>query len=229
MFSQPRGPACRRFYSPASAFLPSQSHRCPALTASRKVTYAITAQISPRSWLLLWSDCISCASPRFSDNPVTMSEALRWRSGAACARFYSVPTPSQPGAISEQAFFSGPLARTVYCEPEKSCAHSLINQMHPESGSLDLRFKQYERKSGQGPSAVLTAVSQVSPIKVYFPISKQEYLRMADDGGPGSVDWLTHASRIPLRLTWPTANRREVRQSHGSERDRTSAEKFTDN
>ena len=52
-----------------------------------------------------------------------------------------------------------------------------------------------------GPSTVLTAVSQVSPIKVYFPISEQEYLRMADGGGPGSVDWLTHASRIPLRLT----------------------------
>ena len=52
-----------------------------------------------------------------------------------------------------------------------------------------------------GPSTVLTAVSQVSPIKVYFPISEQEYLRMADGGGLGSVDFLTHASRIPLRLT----------------------------
>jgi membrane fusion protein (multidrug efflux system) len=52
-----------------------------------------------------------------------------------------------------------------------------------------------------GPAAVLTAVSQVSPIKVYFPISEQEYLRMADGGSPGSVDWLTHAARIPLRLT----------------------------
>jgi membrane fusion protein (multidrug efflux system) len=52
-----------------------------------------------------------------------------------------------------------------------------------------------------GPSTVLTAVSQVSPIKVYFPISEQEYLRMADGGGPGSVDFMTHASRIPLRLT----------------------------
>jgi RND family efflux transporter MFP subunit len=52
-----------------------------------------------------------------------------------------------------------------------------------------------------GPSTVLTAVSQVSPIKVYFPISEQEYLRMADGGGPGNVDWLTHASRIPLQLT----------------------------
>jgi len=48
---------------------------------------------------------------------------------------------------------------------------------------------------------VLAGVSQVSPINVYFPISKQEYLRMADGGGPGSVDWLTHASQIPLRLT----------------------------
>lgn len=51
-----------------------------------------------------------------------------------------------------------------------------------------------------GPSTVLTAVSQVSPIKVYFPISEQEYLRMADGGAPGSVDYITHASRIPLRL-----------------------------
>jgi RND family efflux transporter MFP subunit len=52
-----------------------------------------------------------------------------------------------------------------------------------------------------GPSTVLTAVSQVNPIKVYFPISEQEYLRMADGTAPGSVDWLTHASRIPLQLT----------------------------
>ena len=52
-----------------------------------------------------------------------------------------------------------------------------------------------------GPSTVLTSVSQVSPIKVYFPISEQEYLRMADGGGPGSVDFITHASRIPLQLT----------------------------
>jgi len=52
-----------------------------------------------------------------------------------------------------------------------------------------------------GPSTVLTAVSQVSPIKVYFPISEQEYLRMADGGAPGSVDFMTHASRIPLQLS----------------------------
>jgi membrane fusion protein (multidrug efflux system) len=52
-----------------------------------------------------------------------------------------------------------------------------------------------------GPSTVLTAVSQVSPIKVYFPISEREYLRMADGGGPGGVNFITHASRIPLQLT----------------------------
>src|SRR5246127_1087500 len=52
-----------------------------------------------------------------------------------------------------------------------------------------------------GPSTVLTAVSQVSPIKVYFPISEQEYLRMADGGAPGNVDFITHASRIPLQLS----------------------------
>jgi RND family efflux transporter MFP subunit len=52
-----------------------------------------------------------------------------------------------------------------------------------------------------GPSAVLTAVSQVSPIKVYFPISEQEYLRMAGGDAPGNVDFITHAARIPLKLT----------------------------
>jgi RND family efflux transporter MFP subunit len=50
-------------------------------------------------------------------------------------------------------------------------------------------------------STVLTAVSQVNPIKVYFPISEQEYLRMADGSAPGSVDFMAHASRIPLKLT----------------------------
>ena len=51
-----------------------------------------------------------------------------------------------------------------------------------------------------GPASVLTAVSQVNPVKVYFPISEQEYLGMADGAAPGRVDWLAHASRIPLQL-----------------------------
>jgi RND family efflux transporter MFP subunit len=51
-----------------------------------------------------------------------------------------------------------------------------------------------------GPASVLTAVSQVNPVKVYFPISEQEYLRLADGGSPGRVDWMTHASRVPLQL-----------------------------
>ena len=51
-----------------------------------------------------------------------------------------------------------------------------------------------------GPASVLTSVSQVNPVKVYFPISEQEYLRMSDGAATGKVDWLTHASRIPLRL-----------------------------
>jgi RND family efflux transporter MFP subunit len=57
-----------------------------------------------------------------------------------------------------------------------------------------------------GPSAVLTAVSQVNPIKVYFPISEQEYLRMADATAPGTVDWLTRASRLPLQLILADGN-----------------------
>jgi RND family efflux transporter MFP subunit len=55
-------------------------------------------------------------------------------------------------------------------------------------------------------STVLTAVSQVSPIKVYFPISEQEYLRMADGAVPGGVDFMTRASRIPLKLSLADGN-----------------------
>ena len=45
-----------------------------------------------------------------------------------------------------------------------------------------------------GPSTLLTTVSQINPIKAYFPLSEQEYLQMADrlNGGRGrrtSAPW----------------------------------------
>jgi RND family efflux transporter MFP subunit len=57
-----------------------------------------------------------------------------------------------------------------------------------------------------GPSTVLTSVSQVNPVKVYFPISEQEYLRMADGTAPGTVDWLAHAAKLPLQLILADGN-----------------------
>jgi len=51
-------------------------------------------------------------------------------------------------------------------------------------------------------STVLTTVSQVNPIKAYFPISEQEYLQVAQRIKPGaSGDWLAHGAAVPLRLT----------------------------
>lgn len=51
------------------------------------------------------------------------------------------------------------------------------------------------------PSTVLTAVSQVNPIKAYFPISGDDYLRMVGGaGGAGSVDLLSPRSATPLQL-----------------------------
>ncbi len=48
------------------------------------------------------------------------------------------------------------------------------------------------------PSTVLTAVSQVNPIKAYFPISEQEYLRIADKiKGP---DFLRTRNPVPLQM-----------------------------
>jgi len=50
------------------------------------------------------------------------------------------------------------------------------------------------------PSAVLTSVSQVDPIKTYFPISAEDYLRIADKIHPETVNLLSSESPIPLQL-----------------------------
>lgn len=50
------------------------------------------------------------------------------------------------------------------------------------------------------PSTVLTAVSQVNPIKVFFPISGDDYLRMVGGTGSGSIDLLSPKSRVSLQL-----------------------------
>jgi len=52
-----------------------------------------------------------------------------------------------------------------------------------------------------GPSAVLTTVSKVDPIKVYFPISEQEYLGVAGLIKSGRGDgWLRKAGSVALQL-----------------------------
>jgi membrane fusion protein (multidrug efflux system) len=49
--------------------------------------------------------------------------------------------------------------------------------------------------------SVLTSVSQLDPIKVYFSISDSEYLALSKRAGVGGRDLLHGASRIPLTLT----------------------------
>ena len=51
-------------------------------------------------------------------------------------------------------------------------------------------------------TTVLTTVSQVNPIKAYFPISEQEYLQVSQRIQPGANgDWLAHTASVPLQLT----------------------------
>ena len=50
------------------------------------------------------------------------------------------------------------------------------------------------------PSAVLTGVSQVDPIKTYFPVSGEDYLRIADKIHPETVNLLSSAAPIALQL-----------------------------
>ena len=51
------------------------------------------------------------------------------------------------------------------------------------------------------PSTVLTGVSQVNPIKAYFPITGDEYLQIANKIGPDTINLLSKTSTIPLQLT----------------------------
>jgi membrane fusion protein (multidrug efflux system) len=48
---------------------------------------------------------------------------------------------------------------------------------------------------------LLTSVSQLDPIKVYFSISDSEYLALTRRAGAGGSDLLHGASKIPLTLT----------------------------
>jgi membrane fusion protein (multidrug efflux system) len=57
------------------------------------------------------------------------------------------------------------------------------------------------------PSTVLTGVSQVDPIKTYFPISEEDYLRIADKIHPDTVNLLSSASPIPLQLILANGSR----------------------
>jgi membrane fusion protein, multidrug efflux system len=49
--------------------------------------------------------------------------------------------------------------------------------------------------------SVLTSVSQVNPIKVYFSISDSEYLALAHQASKGGRDLLKGAAKVPLTLT----------------------------
>ena len=56
-------------------------------------------------------------------------------------------------------------------------------------------------------TTVLTSVSQVNPIKAYFPISESEYLQVSDRVKPGAGgDWLRNSSAVPLQLTLTNGN-----------------------
>jgi membrane fusion protein (multidrug efflux system) len=55
-----------------------------------------------------------------------------------------------------------------------------------------------------GPNTVLTTVSSLDPIKVYFSISEQEYLALSASLGSKGEDLLRAGSQVPLQLTLST-------------------------
>jgi membrane fusion protein (multidrug efflux system) len=58
-----------------------------------------------------------------------------------------------------------------------------------------------------GNTAILTSVSQVNPIKVYFSISEQEYLALSSRvKAGGKADLLSSGNAVPLELTLGNGN-----------------------
>ena len=47
-----------------------------------------------------------------------------------------------------------------------------------------------------GPTTLLTTVSQIQPIKAYFPVSEREYLAMADRIGHGEQPWVPNPGPV---------------------------------
>ena len=54
------------------------------------------------------------------------------------------------------------------------------------------------------PATVLTGISQINPVKAYFPISGVEYLQIVGRASPGTVDLLSSSRPIPLELILST-------------------------
>ena len=52
-----------------------------------------------------------------------------------------------------------------------------------------------------GPQSVLTSVSQLDPVKVYFSISDSQYLALVHRSKQGETDLLRASSNLPLTLT----------------------------
>ncbi len=77
------------------------------------------------------------------------------------------------------------------------------------------------------PATVLTAVSQVNPIKAYFPISGDDYLRISGKYAPGGVNLFSAHLPAPVQLvlgngkTYPDAGKilfadRQINQQTGT-------------
>jgi membrane fusion protein, multidrug efflux system len=97
----------------------------------------------------------------------------------------------------------------------RSLVHGVAGQATTQVGNL------------VSPQSVLTSVSQLDPIKVYFSISDAEYLALIDRAHQAGGDLLSGHSDLPLTLTladgrvWPHTGRiafvdRQVNQQTGA-------------
>lgn len=125
-------------------------------------------------------------------------------------------TPLAAQHAIAQSQLDNELQQKAQAEASVKLAQAAIKtaQANVETAKLNLGFTQVRSLisgiAGQAttqvgnlvsPQSVLTSVSQLSPIKVYFSISDSEYLALTQQAKQGGGDLLKASDKLPLTLT----------------------------
>jgi membrane fusion protein (multidrug efflux system) len=113
------------------------------------------------------------------------------------------------GVLQQQASVASATASVAAAQAQVQAAQAAV-----DTAKLNLGFTQVRSLisgvAGQAqvqvgnlvsPQSVLTSVSQLNPVKVFFSISDAEYLSLANVARTGGDDLLHGAANIPLTLT----------------------------
>jgi membrane fusion protein (multidrug efflux system) len=113
------------------------------------------------------------------------------------------------GVLQQQASVASAQASVAAAQAQVAAAQAAVDTAKLNLGFTHVRSLiggvagQATTQVGSlvSPQSVLTSVSTLDPIKVFFSISDSEYLALAARGGQGGSDLLRSSANLPLSLT----------------------------